>query len=85
MTALHDLVKVADVTADARVDPVIRRSCEALLSTRCSTEVISEDDVYQCLLDNRNDAAMADECRQHLFELEFFVSRDITLDRSMYE
>ncbi|KAM3176575.1 hypothetical protein ACTXT7_006240 [Hymenolepis weldensis] len=82
--ALHDLVKISDVVSDPRVDPVIRRSCGSLLSTRCSTEVIAEDDVYQCLLDNRDDPAMTDECRQHLFELEFFVTRDITLDRQMY-
>ncbi|VDO03740.1 unnamed protein product [Rodentolepis nana] len=82
--ALHDLVKISDVVSDPRVDPVIRRSCGSLLSTRCSAEVIVEDDVYQCLLDNRDDPAMADECRHHLFELEFFVTRDITLDQSIY-
>nr|CDS26493.1 golgi apparatus protein 1 [Hymenolepis microstoma] len=84
-SALHDLVKISDVVSDPRVDPVIRRSCGSLLSTRCSTEVIMEYDVYQCLLDNRDDPAMTDECRHHLFELEFFVTRDITLDRLMYQ
>nr|VZI47092.1 unnamed protein product [Spirometra erinaceieuropaei] len=83
--AIHNLLKIGDVVEDVRVDPVIRAACAPILAGQCNAAIVEADRVYGCLIGARRSPSMPDECKYRLFELEFIVSRDITLDKNLFQ
>ncbi|BHF71665.1 glycogenin glucosyltransferase glg1 [Sparganum proliferum] len=83
--AIHNLLKIGEVVEDIRVDPVIRAACAPVLAGQCNAAIVEADRVYGCLIGARRSPSMPDECKYRLFELEFIVSRDITLDKNLFQ
>ncbi|VDK41606.1 unnamed protein product [Dibothriocephalus latus] len=55
------------------------------MAGQCNAAIIEPDRVYACLMEARRSPSMPEECKYRLFELEFIVSRDITLDKNLFQ
>lgn len=82
--AVFNLVKVADIGSDYRVDPLLQKSCGAAIQTLCSEQQNSETEVMSCLMNNADAKVISEECEDRLLEVQFFLSRDFSLDPNLY-
>lgn len=82
--ALEDLVKVADVGEDWRVDPVLHDACSSVVETACSGLTGGNAKVISCLMEKIPTKYMTDICRQALLQTQYFIARDFKLDPQLY-
>lgn len=78
-------MKVADIGSDYKVDKVLYQSCRPLIEGRCKMDLASESSTLTCLMNNMDGPEMTDECEQRLIEVQYFMSRDWTLDPQLYQ
>lgn len=85
MTALQQLMKVADVGSNYRVDKVLWQSCRPLIENKCKMDAVSESQTLACLMGNLDTPEMTDDCEQRLLEVQYFMARDWSLDPQLYQ
>nr|CDJ86442.1 Cysteine rich repeat domain containing protein [Haemonchus contortus] len=85
MQALKDVVKVADVGSNYKVDKVLYGSCRSLIDGACARETGSESETLTCLMRHVDSSDMTPMCEQRLLEVQYFMARDWTLDPQLYE
>ncbi|KAK6056169.1 cysteine rich repeat-containing domain protein [Cooperia oncophora] len=85
MQALKDVVKVADIGSNYKVDKVLYGSCRSLIDGACARETGSEADTLNCLMRHVDSSDMTMMCEQRLLEVQYFMARDWTLDPQLYE
>lgn len=85
MNALQQLMKVADVGSNYRVDKVLYASCRPLIEGKCKMDAVSEAQTLSCLMGHLDGPDMTDQCEQRLLEVQYFLSRDWTLDPQLYQ
>uniref|UniRef100_A0A158Q8S0 Golgi apparatus protein 1 n=1 Tax=Elaeophora elaphi TaxID=1147741 RepID=A0A158Q8S0_9BILA len=83
MQALQTVMKVADVGSNYKVDEVLYASCKRLIDGPCAMDAQSEANTLGCLMKHM-DFDMPKECEQRLLEVQYFISRDWTLDPELY-
>ncbi|KAL3087525.1 hypothetical protein niasHT_025987 [Heterodera trifolii] len=83
--ALQELVKVADIGSNFKVDKVLYDSCKPVIESKCKMDAASEANTLSCLMRNLDEPEMTDECEQRLVEVQYFMSRDWSLDPQLYE
>ncbi|KAL3994362.1 Cysteine rich repeat family protein [Acanthocheilonema viteae] len=83
MQALQTVMKVADVGSNYKVDEVLYASCKRLIDGPCAMDAQSEANTLGCLMKHM-DVDMPKECEQRLLEVQYFISRDWTLDPQLY-
>jgi Golgi apparatus protein 1 len=69
-------VKVADVGEDVRVDQDLTQACQNIINGPCKDVKPGGGNVIKCLLKQRDEPNMSEECDDKLVEIEFFISRD---------
>lgn len=85
MQAVQQVVKVADIGRNYKVDKVLYGSCRALIDGPCAQDAVSETATLTCLMRNVDSPDMAPECEKRLLEVQYFMARDWTLDPQLYE
>ncbi|PIO60888.1 cysteine rich repeat-containing domain protein, partial [Teladorsagia circumcincta] len=85
MQALKDVVKVADIGSNYKVDKVLYGSCRTLIDGACARETGSESETLTCLMRHVDSSDMTPMCEQRLLEVQYFMARDWTLDPQLYE
>ncbi|CAB3405076.1 unnamed protein product [Caenorhabditis bovis] len=83
--ALTEVIKVADIGRNYKVDRVLYASCKSLIDGRCAQDANSEMSTLQCLMRNVDSPDMVPDCEKRLLEVQYFMSRDWTLEPSLYE
>ncbi|VDK72684.1 unnamed protein product [Litomosoides sigmodontis] len=83
MQALQTVMKVADIGSNYKVDEVLYASCKRLIDGPCAMDAQSEANTLGCLMKHM-DLDMPKECEQRLLEVQYFISRDWTLDPQLY-
>ncbi|TGZ70022.1 hypothetical protein CRM22_003404 [Opisthorchis felineus] len=83
--AVYELVKLTNVEENVILDPVIDRACHNILSEKCAgLENAGHSALFECLSENQYHPSMTSNCRRHLLELLYFVTRDLTLDDHLH-
>jgi Golgi apparatus protein 1 len=67
---------VADAGEDVRVDQDLYQACQNLITGPCKGLKPGDSRVIKCLLKQRDEPDMTDECDEKLVEIEFFIARD---------
>ena len=82
MLSLKELVKVSDVASNPTLDKALIHSCQASIDTYCRSAFESEDpaEIVPCLLSNIHRERVSKNCKEHLYDIQYFVSRDLSLD-----
>jgi len=83
--ALQQLMKLADIGTNYRVDKVLYASCKTLIEGKCKMDAVSEAGTLNCLMKYVDTDEMTDDCEQRLVEVQYFLARDWTLDPQLYE
>lgn len=83
--ALKEVMKVADVGSNYRVDKVLYLSCRSLIDGNCAREVGSEAETLTCLMRHVDSPDMTPVCEKRLLEVQYFMARDWTLDPQLYD
>uniref|UniRef100_A0A914H8J5 Golgi apparatus protein 1 n=1 Tax=Globodera rostochiensis TaxID=31243 RepID=A0A914H8J5_GLORO len=83
--ALQELVKLADIGSNYKVDKVLFDSCKPVIEGKCKMDAVSEANTLSCLMRNLDEPEMTDECEQRLVEVQYFMARDWSLDPQLYE
>ncbi|CAI4232920.1 unnamed protein product [Auanema sp. JU1783] len=84
MQAVSQVVKVADIGSNYKVDRVLYASCRSLVDTVCSLDAVSETATLQCLMKHVDNPDMTADCEKRLLEVQYFMARDWTLDPQLY-
>lgn len=84
LRALEQLVKVADVGEDWRVDPVLRRACKPVVDVACQDADGGDARVMNCLMDHLGTNFMTRDCESAVLLIQYFVARDFKLDPQLY-
>lgn len=83
--ALKQLVlKEANVAEDWRVDVVFQEACQASVNDLCANIKPGEGRVLTCLAEHVGSSQMREECRQALYEMQYFVVRNFEIDTQLY-
>ncbi|CAD5216477.1 unnamed protein product [Bursaphelenchus xylophilus] len=85
VNALQQLMKVADVGSNYRVDKVLWQSCRPLIEGKCKMDAVSEAQTLSCLMANLDGPDMTDDCEDRLLEVQYFMARDWSLDPQLYD
>ncbi|EGT52320.1 hypothetical protein CAEBREN_08410 [Caenorhabditis brenneri] len=85
LQAVQQVVKVADIGRNYKVDKVLYGSCRALIDGPCAQDAVSETATLTCLMRNVDSPDMVPECEKRLLEVQYFMARDWTLDPTLYE
>ncbi|CAI5443373.1 unnamed protein product [Caenorhabditis angaria] len=83
--AVKQVVKVADIGRNYKVDKVLYASCRALIDGACSQDANSELSTLQCLMRHVDNPDMTPICEKRLLEVQYFMARDWTLEPELYE
>lgn len=83
--AIEQLVKVSDVGENWKIDPVLRRSCKAVVDIACITEDDGESRIMSCLMEKLGTSYMTPSCENALLQIQYFTSRDFKLDAQLYK
>ncbi|XP_077982397.1 Golgi apparatus protein 1-like [Glandiceps talaboti] len=84
LKAVETLVKEADAGEDYRIDTALQRACQPVVDTACSKLQAGDAVVLSCLMEHLYTPAMVPECEEQLLHLQYFVSRDFSLDPRLY-
>ncbi|XP_055705911.1 Golgi apparatus protein 1 isoform X2 [Phlebotomus papatasi] len=82
--AIEQLVKVADVGEDWRVDPVLRNACKPVVDVACRDTDGGDARVMSCLMEKLSTNFMTQDCEAALLQIQYFVARDFKLDPQLY-
>ncbi|XP_059622678.1 Golgi apparatus protein 1 isoform X2 [Phlebotomus argentipes] len=82
--AVEQLVKVADVGEDWRVDPVLRDACKPVVDVACRDTEGGDARVMSCLMEKLSTSFMTQDCEAALLQIQYFVARDFKLDPQLY-
>lgn len=82
---LENLLKEVDIGEDWRVDPALQESCQLVVNSLCSNIKPGEGRILSCLMDHIDFAQMNEECKERLFEIQYFMARDFKLDPILYK
>ncbi|CAJ0931783.1 unnamed protein product, partial [Mesorhabditis belari] len=85
MQALGEVVKIADIGSNYKVDKVLFASCKDIIEGPCQQDAESEAATLQCLMKNVDSDKMTPQCEQRLIEVQYFMARDWTLDPRLYQ
>ncbi|KAI6216457.1 hypothetical protein M3Y99_01820900 [Aphelenchoides fujianensis] len=85
VNALQQLMKVAEVGSNYKVDSVLYQSCRPLIEGKCKMDLESEAKTLSCLMDHIDADDMPNECEQRLVEVQYFMARDWSLDPQLYD
>ncbi|CAD6195709.1 unnamed protein product [Caenorhabditis auriculariae] len=83
--ALANVVKAADIGRNYKVDTVLYGSCRALIDGPCAQDAVSEMATLTCLMRHVDNSDMSKDCEKRLLEVQYFLSRDWTLEPQLYE
>ncbi|XP_039254984.2 Golgi apparatus protein 1-like [Styela clava] len=78
--AIMHLLKEEAVLSDYRMDYALAQACTPVVQTACSHLKDGDPMILSCLMDHLHSDAMVEDCRNRLLELQYFISRDFTLD-----
>lgn len=84
LRALEQVVKVADVAEDWRVDPVLRVACKPVVDEACGDAKGGDARVMSCLMEKLGSRFMRPDCEQALMQIQYFVARNFKLDPQLY-
>ncbi|EYC08555.1 hypothetical protein Y032_0065g3610 [Ancylostoma ceylanicum] len=85
MQAVKEVVKVADIGSNYKVDKVLYASCRTLIDGVCARDASSEEATLTCLMRHVDSPDMNPVCEKRLLEVQYFMARDWTLDPQLYE
>ncbi|CAJ0586700.1 unnamed protein product, partial [Mesorhabditis spiculigera] len=85
MQALGEVMKIADIGSNYKVDKVLYASCRDIIDGPCQQDAQSEAATLQCLMKNVDSDKMTPQCEQRLIEVQYFMARDWTLDPGLYK
>lgn len=85
LQAVQQVVKVADIGRNYKVDKVLYGSCRSLIDGPCAQDAVSETATLTCLMRNVDSPDMVPECEKRLLEVQYFMARDWTMDPQLYE
>ncbi|KAJ1370206.1 hypothetical protein KIN20_031890 [Parelaphostrongylus tenuis] len=84
MQAVKEIVKVADIGSNYKVDKVLYGSCRALIDGVCARDASSEAATLTCLMRHIDSSDMNPICEKRLLEVQYFMARDWSLDPQLY-
>ncbi|PAV55880.1 hypothetical protein WR25_13801 [Diploscapter pachys] len=84
MASVTNVVKVADIGSNYKVDTVLYASCKPLIDGPCQQDAQSETATLTCLMRHVDNQDMTAECEKRLLEVQYFMARDWTLDPQLY-
>ncbi|KAF7495721.1 Golgi apparatus protein 1 [Sarcoptes scabiei] len=82
---IEDLLKEVNIAEDWRVDPILQQACQSTVNELCSNIRPGDGRILSCLADHIESARMADDCREYLHQMQYFISRNFELDTEIYE
>lgn len=82
--AVLNLLKEVKAGNDFRLDPILAKTCSNSKGALCSKIPAGDAKVLSCLMDNVDSELMDKQCAQKLYELQYFISRDYTLDHQLF-
>ncbi|KJH51316.1 cysteine rich repeat-containing domain protein [Dictyocaulus viviparus] len=84
MQAVKEVVKVADIGSNYKVDKVLYGSCRTLIDGVCAHDANSEASTLTCLMRHIDSSDMNPICEKRLLEVQYFMARDWSLDPQLY-
>lgn len=84
--ALQTLLLEADVASDWQVDPILKKSCQDVVTSACDPGNLTPDAVMNCLMNQlvSQSRHMTKVCSERLLEIQYFMARDFSLDPKLY-
>jgi len=81
---MSKLMKEADVGSDFRIDTMLQEACQAVADTACRDIRPGDARIITCLLEKMDTEKMIPECEERLLEIQYFITRDWTMDPRIY-
>src|SRR5699024_6078443 len=79
------LFKEVNVAEDWRVDPVLKESCQSTVDQLCPNVRPGNGRILNCLAEHLDSSQMADECRETLHQMQYFMVRNFELDTQIFQ
>ncbi|KRY36921.1 Golgi apparatus protein 1 -like protein [Trichinella spiralis] len=83
--AIVGVLKVADVSTNYKVDAVLYNDCKSIIENECQSDVSNEAEMLSCLMNHLDSPDLSEECENRILEIQYFLSRDFTLDGQLYD
>ena len=82
---VEQLLKEVNIAEDWRVDPVLQETCQSTVDNLCKHIRPGNGRILSCLAEHIDSPEMAEECRESLNQMQYFVVRNFELDSEIYE
>ncbi|XP_027200699.2 Golgi apparatus protein 1 [Dermatophagoides pteronyssinus] len=82
---VEKLLKEVNFAEDWRVDPVLQQSCQSTADNLCRHIQPGNGRILGCLAEHIDSPQMAEECRESLNQMQYFVARNFELDSEIYD
>ena len=83
--AVELLLRQTEVMSDWQADPVLEEACDEVVAAACDPKQGGEA-VMSCLMEqlSQGGKAMTTECSQVLFQIQYFLAREVIMDDHLY-